>query len=77
MLDSGFVCGIDLLRVVAAEPQPRQLLIRQVLDHRQQARVCAEEMLAEIGARFGAVLLPLAVNDFAHALDQQAFVVIG
>src|SRR5215470_9183407 len=34
-------------------------------------------MFAEIGARFGRVFLPLAVDDLAHAFDEQSFAILG
>ena len=55
-------------------PPQRQLLeliVGEVLDHLEQPRIDAEEMLADVGARLDGVLLVLAVDDFAHALDEQ------
>ena len=66
VLDRGLVGVVDLDRVVAAEPQPLQLVVGQVLDHVEQPRIGAEEVLAEVGARFDRVLLILAVDDLAH-----------
>ena len=68
---------VDLRRIVPAEPQPLQLVVRQVLDHVEQPRIGAEEVLAEVGAGLDGVLLVLAVHDFAHALGEQAVVVLG
>ena len=74
-LDGGLVGVEDLDRIVAAEPQPLQLIVGQVLDHLEQPRIGAEEVLADVGARFDGVLLILAVDDLAHALGEQAVVV--
>ena len=43
--------------------------------HLEQPRIGAEEVLAEVRAGLDRVLLILAVDDFAHALDEQAVVV--
>ena len=72
VLDRGLVGRVDLDRVVAAERQLLQLLVRQVLDHLEQPRVGAPEVLADVVAGFDGVLLILAVDDLAHALDEQA-----
>src|SRR5438270_6227714 len=47
-----------------------------MLDHLEQARVCPEEVLPEISAALDEIFLILAVGDFAHAPDQQAFTVV-
>ena len=67
---------VDLGRVVAAQRQLLQLLVRQVLDHLEQPRVGAPEVVAHVGAGLDRVLLVLAVDDFAHPLDQQPLVVV-
>ena len=72
MLDRGLVGGVNLLRIVAAALELAQLLVGQVLDQLEQFRILAEEMLADVGAALDGVFLVLAVDDFAHALDQQA-----
>ena len=48
-----------------------------MLDHVEQPRIGAPEVLADVGARFDGVLLILAVDDLAHALDEQAVAVLG
>ena len=65
----------DLDGIVAAESQALQLIVGQVLDHLQQPRIGAEEVLAEEGARFDGVLLILPVHDLAHPLREQSVVV--
>ena len=74
VLDGGLVGGVDLHRIVPAAPQLLQLLVGQVLDHVEQPRIRAEEVLADVGAGFDGVLLVLAVDDFAHPLGEQAVV---
>ena len=76
VLDRGLVGVEDLQRIVAAEAQALQLIVGQMLDHLQQPRIGAEEVLAEIGARFDGVLLILAVDDLAHPLGEQAVVIL-
>ena len=76
VLDRGLVGVVDLDRIVAAERQLLQLVVGQVLDHVEQPRIGAPEMLADVGARFDGVLLILAVDDLAHALDEQAVAIL-
>ena len=71
-LDGRLVGVVDLERIVAAERQLLELVVREVLDHVQQLRIRAPEMLAEIRARLDGVFLVLAVDDLPHALDEQA-----
>ena len=61
-----------LAGVVSAQRQPLELLVRQVLDHLQQARIGAPEVRAHIVARLDGHLLVFTVDHLAHALDQQA-----
>src|SRR5207247_8606272 len=61
--------------IVAAEGHLLQLVVRQVLDHVEQARVSAPEVLADVGAVGDGVLLILAVDDLAHPLDEQALAI--
>ena len=76
MLDRGLVGVVDLDRIVAAERQLLQLIVGEVLDHVEQPRIGAQEVLADVGARFDGVLLILAVDDLAHALDEQAVAIL-
>ncbi len=73
VFDRRLVRGIDLARIVPAEPQPPQTLIGHGLDKLEQTRIAAEEMLANIRAGGNHQLLVFAVHQFAHALHQQAF----
>ena len=68
---------VDLRRIVAAEAQALQLVVGQVLDHVEQPRIGAEEVLAEVGTRLDGVFLVLAVDDLAHPLREQAVVILG
>ena len=77
VLDGRLVGRVDLGRIVAAATQLAELLVAQVGDHRLQPRIDAEEMLADVGAGHDGVFLILAVDDFAHAADQQAVGVAG
>ena len=76
VLDGGLVRRVDLDRIVPAERQLLQLLVGQMLDHLEQPRVGAPEVLPDVGARLDRVLLVLAVDDFAHPLDEQAVAVL-
>ena len=50
-----------------------KLFVGVVLDHLEQPRIGAENVLANVGARFHGELLHLAVDHFAEPLDEQAF----
>ena len=75
MLDRRLVGGIHLLGIVAAAAHLAQLRVGQILDHLQQLRMRAEEMLADVVARLDRVLLIVPVERLRHAADEQAFVV--
>ena len=77
VLDRRLVGVVDLDRIVPAERQLLQLIVGEVLDHLQQARIGAPEVLADVGAGLDAVLLILAVDDLAHPLHQQAVAILG
>src|SRR5579884_759768 len=47
-----------------------------MLDHLEQARIAAEEVLAEIRAALDEEFLILPVGDFAHTAHQQAVAVV-
>ena len=61
VLDGGFVGGVHLDGIVAAQPHARQLLVGKMLDHLQQAGIGAEQILAEVGAALDEIFLVLAV----------------
>ena len=67
VIDRRFIGGVHFDRVVAAEPHLGELLVRKVLDHLQQTRIGAEEILPEIGAALDEIFLILPVGDLAHA----------
>src|SRR5438046_389755 len=66
------VRGVELLVVVAAARQVAELVVGQVLDHLAQARVGAEEVLADVRARLDRELLELAVDGRVHLVEQHA-----
>ena len=61
---------------MAAQSHASQLLVGEVLDHLQQARVGTEEILAEVSAALDKVFLILAIADFAHAANEQPVAVV-
>ena len=78
LCSTGRLVGVvDLDRIVPAERQLLQLIVGEVLDHVEQPRIGAPEVLADVGARFDGVLLILAVDDLAHPLDEQAVAILG
>ncbi len=68
---------IHLVDVVAAQPHAPEFVVAQVLDHMQQGRVDAPEVLANVSAASHGVFLVFAVDDFAHAPHEPSFVVFG
>ena len=75
VLGGGLVGGVQLLMVVAAAGQVGEVLVAVVGHHGAQARVGAEEVLADVIARLGGVALVLAVDGGVHLVQQQAVVV--
>ncbi len=75
--DRRAVCVVDLDRIVAAHPQPLQVVVREVAHHVEQPWIGAPEMLAQVGAVFDRVPLVLTVDDLGHALDEQTIGVAG
>ena len=61
---------------MAAERQLLELVVRQVLDHVQQLRIGAPEMLAQIRAGLDGIFLVLAVDDFAHPLHEEPVAIL-
>ena len=74
----GLLVGVvDLARVVTAERHRSQLVVGEVFDHVEQSRIDTPEVLSDVGAGLDRVLLVLAVDDLAHALNQQTVPVLG
>ena len=69
---SGSVGGVDLLIVVTAPRQRTEVVIAEVRRHSSQARVGAEEMIADVVARLGGVSLISAVHSGVHLVEQHA-----
>ena len=67
---------VDLHRIVAAEPQPLQLIVGEVLDHLEQPRVGAEEVLAQVGAASTAYFWYWPSTTSPIRLREQAVVVL-
>ena len=76
-LGRGPVGGVELAVVVAAPPQPGQVVVGEVLDELAQARVGPEEVLADVGPAGDRVLLELAVDRLVHLGDEDAVGVAG
>src|SRR5258708_5560396 len=72
MLHGRLVRGINFSRIVAALPQRPQSLIRNILDHFQQAWVGAKNILPNIRTRFDDKFLRFAVDHFSQPLGEQA-----
>ena len=77
VLDRRVVGSEHLLLIVAAAIEQPDLLIGHVLDPLEQARVAAEEVLADIGAVAGLERLVVAVDAGLHDLQQGVVLVLG
>ena len=73
----GFVSGVHLDGIVAAQPHARKLLVGEMLNHLQQPGIAAKQVVAEVGAALDKIFLILAVGDLAHALDQNSIAIVG
>src|SRR5688572_20109542 len=76
VLDGGLVSRIDLDRVVAAEREFFQLLVGEMRHHLEQFRMGTPEMLADVVAGLDGILLILAVDDLAHAPDEESLAIL-
>src|SRR5690606_19994919 len=77
VLHGRLVGRVDLDRIMSAQPELAQVVVAVVLDELQQARIAAEQVLADVRARLDGELLVLPVDDLAEAADQQAVGVAG
>ena len=68
----GSIGGVDLLIIVPASGERTEVVICEVRHHGSQARVGAEEMIADVVARFGGVSLIGAVYGGVHLVEQHA-----
>src|SRR5215469_14563641 len=63
-------------RIVSAQPHTRELLVGKMLDHAQQPRVRAEQILPEICSAFDQEFLIPSVGNFAQTPHQKAVAII-
>ena len=73
----GFVGCVNLDGIVPAQTHARKLVVGKMLDHLQQARIGAKEVLAEVGAALDEILLVLPVGDFAQTAHQDAIAIVA
>ncbi len=72
-LQGALVAGVHLAIAVATAAERADLLVTQVADELQHARIAREEGLAHGLAGSGRQALPLAVDDGVQVLTQHAF----
>jgi len=77
VLDGGLVRRIDLCRVVTSQAEAAELLVRHIGDHCGKLGVFTEEVLADIGAGGGGVLLAVTVHRLAHPTHQETVRILG
>ena len=65
-------CSVDLDRIVSAASQMFDLAVAQMFHQFQQIGMATEEVLADVIARFDAVLLELAIDHFTQRLHQDS-----
>ena len=68
---------VELAVVVAAPAEAGQVVVGEVVHQSAEARVGAEEMLADVRAARHGVLLELAVHGLVHLVDEHAVGVAG
>ncbi len=68
--------SVHLDGIVAPKSQAGELIVRQMLDHFEQTRIGAEQVLPEVGSALHEIFLVLSVAHFTHAADQQAIAII-
>ncbi len=76
MVDGSPEGSVNLDGIMAAQPHARQLFVGKMFDHLQQARVAAEQVLAEVGSAFDKILLVLPVADLTETPHQQSVAVV-
>ena len=76
-LGGRLVRRVQLAVVVTAPGQVAQVVVGEMLDQPAEARVGAEEVLADVGAVLGGVLLEFAVNGGVHLVEQHTIDVTG
>src|SRR5689334_20575139 len=67
MVHRSAVSGMHFQWIMSAQPHARQLIIRKMLDHLQQAGIGAEQVLPEVSATLNKKFLILTVGDFTEA----------
>ena len=77
MFCGGLIGGVDLLGIMSAECHPAQVIIGEVLDQFQEARITTEQMFPDIGTAFDGKVLIFAVYNFSECPDQNPFRVTG
>src|SRR5579871_833062 len=76
MIHSRSICGMYLDGIVSSQPHARQLLVGEMLNHFQQARIASKQILAEVGSALDEVFLILPVTDFAQSAHQQSVTIV-
>ncbi len=77
LLGRELVGRVELAVVVTAARQRLEIGVREMFDESAQARVGAEEVLPDVGAGLGGVLLELAVGGVVHLVEEHAVDVVG
>ena len=77
VLDRRLVGGVHFDGIVPAQPHAGKLFVGKMLDHLQQARIAAEQVVPEVSAALDEIFLILAVRDLAHALDQDSITIVA
>ena len=77
LLGGELVGRVELAVVVAAAGQGLEIGVGEVLDEPAEAGVGAEEVLPDVGAGLGGVLLELAVGGGVHLVEEDAVDVAG
>src|SRR5215471_2889194 len=76
MLNRGSVGGVHLDWIVSTQPHTRELLVGKMLNHAQQPRIGAEQVLSEVSSALDQEFLVLPVGHFAQTAHQQAIAIV-
>src|SRR4029450_1380257 len=77
MRNGGAVRVVHLERIVSADAQLLELVVREMTYQLEEPRIDAPEMLAQIPAVLDGVALVFAIDDFPHPLHEHAVGVAG
>ena len=77
VIEGGAIGCVHFNRIVPAQPHPRKLVVGKMLNHLEQTRIGAEQVLPEVSPALHEKFLILPVSDFTQTAHQNSIAVIG